>query len=182
MISCCIAQGTISNHLWCDMKKKNVYIYMYNWVTLLYSQQYLTEHCKSTRTKKFKKQKISRNIFLIFQECNCLVKLRNSCFLFCSEFLHSYIYISRYIYSLNFWYRARNFFLPCICFDRSQTFLFLHKYQICLQFPVSISWNWSGSRGQFLMSMSSKPLDFPPVWGFFVLFCLFVCFGHNGSM
>ena len=34
-------------------EKKNVYICMYNWVTLLYSRE-LTEHCKPGITEKVK--------------------------------------------------------------------------------------------------------------------------------
>ena len=44
MRSCCIAQGTISSHLGWNMMEDNVrkriyiYLYMYDWVTLLYSR------------------------------------------------------------------------------------------------------------------------------------------------
>lgn len=73
-------------------------------------------------------------------------KTKEHCILFCSELLHSYINISRYMYSSFFWYRARNFFLQYMPFDRGHRFYFLHKYQ---NMSIVSSFNFlkpSGSR------------------------------------
>ena len=57
MISCWIALGTTSSHLWWSMMKDNVgkrmYACMCAWVTLLYSRK-LTEHCIPTIMEKIK--------------------------------------------------------------------------------------------------------------------------------
>ena len=55
MRSCCIALGTMSNHLWWStiMWEKRIYTYMCNWVTMLGSRK-LTEHCKPAIMKKKK--------------------------------------------------------------------------------------------------------------------------------
>ena len=57
MRSCCIALGTISNHLRWSMMEDNVrkkkYMCMCDWVTLLYSRK-LTEHCNPTIIEKIK--------------------------------------------------------------------------------------------------------------------------------
>ena len=64
MRSCCIAQGTVSNHLWWNMmednvrKRKYTYIHIYLLPGHFAVQQKLTEHCmtghcKSTVIKNF---------------------------------------------------------------------------------------------------------------------------------
>ena len=57
MRSCYTAQGTLSSHMRWNMMKENVrkrmYLYVCDWVTLLYSRK-LTEHYKPTITKKIK--------------------------------------------------------------------------------------------------------------------------------
>ena len=55
MSSCCIALGTIFNHLWQSMImwEKRMYTCMCNWVTLLYSRK-LIEHCKPAILEKIK--------------------------------------------------------------------------------------------------------------------------------
>ena len=44
MRSCCIVQGTISSHLWWNLMEDNMrkimYVYMYDWVTLLCSRNW----------------------------------------------------------------------------------------------------------------------------------------------
>ena len=56
MRSCCIAQGTMSNHLQWNMMEDNVKKRMYVniWLGHFAVQQKLTEHCESTIIK-FKK-------------------------------------------------------------------------------------------------------------------------------
>ena len=58
MISWCIAQGTISSHLWWSIMQDNMrkIMYMYDWVNLPYSRK-LTKHCKSTIIGKNLKNK-----------------------------------------------------------------------------------------------------------------------------
>ena len=55
MKPCCIAQGTISSHLWWNMMEHNVRkrmcTYVCDWVTMLYSRK-LTEHCKPAIMEK----------------------------------------------------------------------------------------------------------------------------------
>ena len=50
----------ITLHLWWNMMnnvKKRKYIYVYIWLSHFFVQEKLTEHCKSTITKKIKKEK-----------------------------------------------------------------------------------------------------------------------------
>ena len=56
MGSCCIAQGTMTSHLygtWWRIMWEKECIYVWDWVTLLYSRK-LTEHCKLTIIEKIK--------------------------------------------------------------------------------------------------------------------------------
>ena len=56
MRSCCIAQGTISNHLWQTMMEYNIrrrIVYTYDWVTLLYSRNWYNVINQLYFNKKF---------------------------------------------------------------------------------------------------------------------------------
>ena len=71
MRSCCIAQGTICNHLWWNMMKDNVRKRMciYVWLGHFVVQKKLTEHCKSTiieKIKILKKCKTCKQTFVSF--------------------------------------------------------------------------------------------------------------------
>ena len=76
MRSCCIAQGTTSDHLrWNIMEdnvRKRMYIYMYEWGHFAV-QQNLTEHCKSTIIKKLKSKK-RKKFGTISAMVKCLTK------------------------------------------------------------------------------------------------------------
>ena len=65
MRSCCRAKGTISSHLWWDMiednVRKRIYVYMYNWVTLLNSRNW--QNTKSTIMEKIKIIKLKKIFF-----------------------------------------------------------------------------------------------------------------------
>ena len=69
MRSFCVAQGTISNHLWWNMmedkvrKRIDMCVYLGNFAI----QQKLTEHCKSTITKKNFKKTLDMGEYLSFQ-------------------------------------------------------------------------------------------------------------------
>ena len=51
-----MAEGTMSSHLWWNLMedhvKECVCIYIYDWVTLLYSRNGQNIHCKSTIIEK----------------------------------------------------------------------------------------------------------------------------------
>ena len=57
-LSCYIAQGTISSHLWWKMMwdnmRKRMYVYIYVWLGHFAIQQKLTEYCKSTIIERIK--------------------------------------------------------------------------------------------------------------------------------
>ena len=56
MRACCIAEGTLSNHLWWNMMEDNVRrkMYIYVWLGRFAVQQKLTEHCKPIIMLKIK--------------------------------------------------------------------------------------------------------------------------------
>ena len=64
MRSCCVAQGTISNHLWWNVKEgfmgKRTYIHLKLGHSAV--EQSLPEHGKSTIIKKFKKETKEKTI------------------------------------------------------------------------------------------------------------------------
>lgn len=111
------------------------------------------EHCSNT-------QEI---FFFIFQERNYFVKQRKLHFVLFRTW-HFHINLSKYIYSSVFWYRARNLFFPpslCLLIGVIDYISYIN-IKMCPQFPVPISWNWSGTRRTTFQECESQISTFPP--------------------
>ena len=63
--TCCIAKGILPNVLWWFMWEKNLrkngYVYMYNWITVLYSRNYKDTVSQLHFNKTFKNEKKKEN-------------------------------------------------------------------------------------------------------------------------